>query len=228
VSEAFNVLSDPARRSTYDQFGTDDPQEHMARRAGGGMRDPTPEEFFAQFFGGAAFAGGGGPGVYHHNPFFGGYTQQRGYARPRRAERAEQAPNLLQQFMQLLPLILLFAFAIFGGGSSGDDGNGIFSLTQQGSLSVRKVSDNGIPFFVSPAFDNQYSQSSKRKVAYEAERLAKRESFYACQNEIRVREAAVARAKGERNPNQKDIAKAEKYPTPNCDTYHKLRRAHND
>jgi molecular chaperone DnaJ len=56
LSRAYEVLSDPQRRATFDQFGTDDP------RAAGGMGGQAFDlgDIFSQFFGGDPFGGGGG------------------------------------------------------------------------------------------------------------------------------------------------------------------------
>jgi len=80
VSRAFQVLSDPDKKSKFDKFGQD-PDNRFAGNASaaggaspfsgfrspGGGRGPmfeeeiSPEELFRQFFGGGGFGGGGGP-----------------------------------------------------------------------------------------------------------------------------------------------------------------------
>jgi hypothetical protein len=225
LSEAFNCLSDGNRRATYDQFGTESPETRMRRDYGEGNagyhggRDPTPEELFNQFFGNAF---GGGGQEYGHNPFFRVYTNRGGYARPRRAERAEEPPSLLQQIGQLLPLLLILLF-MFSGGSqdSSADGNGVFSLKPVGALTMERRSTHGVSYYVSPQFDHSYGARDKRRVEIEVEKRAKREAFYQCQAEMAEKERR-SRATSD------NAAKKRVYQTPHCDLYKKLAEAAND
>jgi len=80
VSRAFQILSDPDKKSKFDKFGGDpdnrfgasssasagaSPFSGFARSQGGGMggqpnygEEISPEELFRQFFGGGGFGGG--------------------------------------------------------------------------------------------------------------------------------------------------------------------------
>ncbi|KAF8202277.1 hypothetical protein BJ912DRAFT_944324 [Pholiota molesta] len=115
VSKAFQVLSDPQKRATFDS-GTD-PED----RYGGGARfdgELSPEDLFNMFFGGGGGGGfgpgfatsfGGGPTVFT----FGGngfrtQTFARGPAAGGQGQNAEPRSLLVQ----LLPLILLFGFSL--------------------------------------------------------------------------------------------------------------------
>lgn len=54
LSHAYEILSDPQKRSIYDQYG----EEGLEGGAGGGGMNA--EDLFSQFFGGGGFGGGGG------------------------------------------------------------------------------------------------------------------------------------------------------------------------
>ena len=55
ISEAYSILSDPEKRSTYDQVGMD----FVKNQSGGPGMDPS--DIFSQFFGGNSPFGGGSP-----------------------------------------------------------------------------------------------------------------------------------------------------------------------
>ncbi|KIL69283.1 hypothetical protein M378DRAFT_184467 [Amanita muscaria Koide BX008] len=130
VSKAFQVLSDPQKRASYDRSGAD-PESRF-----GGMSSPSgpsmntfsgatfegeisPEELFNMFFGGG---GGGGPFGGPFGATFGrgqvfsasfgprGFTTTRmgGQPRARNAQVNERRSLLLQ----LLPLFILFGISL--------------------------------------------------------------------------------------------------------------------
>lgn len=55
LAQAYEVLSDPEKRETYDQYGEDALKEGM----GGGGASHNPFDIFESFFGGSPFGGGG-------------------------------------------------------------------------------------------------------------------------------------------------------------------------
>ena len=69
VGEAYEVLSDPQKRQTFDQFGADAVKNGGQGQPGGGAQFHDPFDIFEQMFGGQ---GGGG------NPFGGQRQKPRG------------------------------------------------------------------------------------------------------------------------------------------------------
>lgn len=148
VSRAFQILSDPDKKSQYDKFGTDpenrfasaasNPFSNFARgpggaRAGGPMfeEEISPEELFRQFFGGGMggpfggpLGGFGGPG-FVFNMGGGGpgirIHQFGGNAPRRRPHNHENArpPSPLEALRSLLPLLLLFILPLLSSLFSG-------------------------------------------------------------------------------------------------------------
>ncbi|KAF7308457.1 J domain-containing protein [Mycena chlorophos] len=126
VSKAFQVLSDPQKRSIYDRSGSDPedrssgmasaPSAFRSFNGGGGFEgELSPEDLFNMFFGGGGpqFANGGfGPTVFTTSFGPGGFrTTRMGGGMPRQQQQQGNAEPR-SMFIQLLPLIILFAFSI--------------------------------------------------------------------------------------------------------------------
>ena len=146
VGLAYATLSDPQKRTIYDRYGEEDPDNRGGgMRPGGGVhmrpgQEVSPEEIFNMFFGGGMpgmHAAGPGFHVYTHG--FGGPGMQFGgrRARGRQQQRhpaEDHAPGfgILFQFLPII-LIMLVSFVRFNetevprGSMPGE--NKYFSLT---------------------------------------------------------------------------------------------------
>ncbi|KAI6023879.1 hypothetical protein PISMIDRAFT_99853 [Pisolithus microcarpus 441] len=175
VSKAFQVLSDPQKRAAFDQHGSD-PESRFSGMSSG--RSPgfspapftsfegemSPEELFNMFFGGG-MNGGFGAGPFG-GPVFtasfgpGGFSRTRVHVNRRAPPNAQGEQGQARPlFLQLLPLLLLFAFSILSAlpsllSSSTPDPR--FAFSQSPRFNVERQTDNmGIRYHVNgPEFFN--------------------------------------------------------------------------
>lgn len=148
---AYATLSDTQKRTIYDRYGDEDPDNRGG--AGGGMgrhggvhfngQEVNPEDIFNMFFGGGMpggvhFQGGGMPGGFRvYSTGFGPMGGMHMGGMPRRGQRQQQQQqqpvNGFMQLLQLLPVLLLFAMSFFNMGgettSNHTGGSHYFSLT---------------------------------------------------------------------------------------------------
>ncbi|KZT39389.1 DnaJ-domain-containing protein [Sistotremastrum suecicum HHB10207 ss-3] len=159
VSKAFQVLSDPQKRAAFDRSGSD-PESRSSGMAGfnpaggGGFEgEMSPEDLFNMFFGGRGAQGGFGVFTTSFGP--GGFRTTRVYnagARARPRGDAQQDPR--SNFVQLLPLLLLFFFSFLSylpGMFTGHTPDPSFSFTPSSQFSsLRYTSNHNIPYYVHP------------------------------------------------------------------------------
>jgi DnaJ family protein B protein 12 len=137
VGLAYGTLSDPQKRTIYDRYGEEDPDNRGGgmRPAGGGGgvhfrqgQEVSPEDIFNMFFGGMQGGGGMGPGVHFRSAGFGNAGQafarqqqqqqqrqraQRGRAHPGQAQREQPQGVSFQNLMQMIPFLLVLLLSFF-------------------------------------------------------------------------------------------------------------------
>mmetsp|Transcript_12044 Transcript_12044/g.22533 ORF Transcript_12044/g.22533 Transcript_12044/m.22533 type:complete len:445 (-) Transcript_12044:36-1370(-) len=184
---AYATLSDPQKRSIYDRYGDEDPDNNGGggggfRRhgAGGGVhfngQEVNPEDIFNMFFGGGMPGGvhmnmGGMPGGFRvYTTGFGGMPRGGGGFGQRQYQQQQQHPQQhqsgLNALFQLLPVLLLFAMSFFnfpGETASGRTGGSpYFSLTPSppfvNPMRTKLTRVADIPFFVTDNFLRTYAR----------------------------------------------------------------------
>ncbi len=147
---AYATLSDPQKRTIYDRFGEEDPDNRGGgggggfRHGGGGQgvhfngQNVNPEDIFNMFFGGGMPGGvhmnmGGMPGGFRvYSNGFGGMPGGMPRRQGQRQQQAQEPQTGFGALLQLLPVLLLFILSFFNGAQSDNGhtgGNQYFSLT---------------------------------------------------------------------------------------------------
>lgn len=132
VGLAYATLSDPQKRTIYDRYGDEDPDNRgggMRPGGGGGVhfrpgQEVSPEEIFNMFFGGGmpGMHMRGGPGMHFYSNF-GGPGMRGGQFRQRQGDeraqaRQEQTAGFTALF-QFLPFLLILALSFMNNMNSG-------------------------------------------------------------------------------------------------------------
>lgn len=182
VGLAYATLSDGQKRTIYDRYGEEDPDNRGGgmggmRGRGGNMhfngQEVNPEDIFNMFFGGGmpgGMGGGmGGPGFRVYTTgmgpgfAFGGMhpNMQRARRQQQQQHQQQQQPDgILGQLVQFLPLLMILFLSFFNmpgqssGGATG--GSRYFSLTPVNPfvnpLHTKFSTVKDIPYFVTDQF----------------------------------------------------------------------------
>lgn len=246
VGLAYGTLSDGQKRTIYDRYGDEDPDNRgggggggMARgpggvhfRRGAGAEDINPEDLFNMFFGGGMARGGpgfhvytnGGPGMQ-----FGGARRPQQRAPGGGEARPEPAPAGMASLMQFLPflLILTLSFLNFQGDSGGQSytQNRYFSLVQTAPythpLTTKITTVKDIPYFVTPKFMRTYYRD--RYQLAQVERLV--ETTYqqylvnecGSQRKYKQQLETAAKRMPDSGPREKSLKKAAEFELSRCE-----------
>ena len=182
VGLAYATLSDGQKRTIYDRYGEEDPDNRGGGGGGGGGgghggfpggmhfngQAVDPDEIFRAFFGGQAggMGGMGGPGFRVYSSGFGGPgfafnaggmpRQRRPGGGAQQGQQEEQSGAGFGQMLQLLPLLVLFLLSFFNSGGDSGGGNKYFSLTARqpfvNQLHTKLVHIKDIPYYVDDRF----------------------------------------------------------------------------
>mmetsp|Transcript_5836 Transcript_5836/g.13528 ORF Transcript_5836/g.13528 Transcript_5836/m.13528 type:complete len:481 (+) Transcript_5836:114-1556(+) len=143
VGLAYATLSDPQKRTIYDRYGEEDPDNRGGgmggmRRGPGGVhfrpgQEVNPEDIFNMFFGGGMGGMNGmhrGPGGVHFSTNFGGMPggfrqqQQRRRGGGQQQQREAEAPGLAS-LIQLLPFLIIMILSFFNMSSEYSSAAGV-------------------------------------------------------------------------------------------------------
>jgi DnaJ homolog subfamily B member 12 len=168
VGLAYATLSDAHKRTIYDRYGEEDP-DNRGGSGGGGMRqagqEMSPEDIFNAFFGGGMPGGGGmGPGVHFYSTGFGGPMHFQYGGGPRRRQQQQTRAQQQQQeqqaawgmLMQFIPILLFVVLSFLSQSSTSLNAvpgeNQYFSLVVRRWCSQREELHECVAYLLSVCF----------------------------------------------------------------------------
>eukprot|EP00980_Cylindrotheca_fusiformis_P001513 scaffold346_cov116-Cylindrotheca_fusiformis.AAC.27 len=241
VGLAYSTLSDPQKRTIYDQCGEEDPDNRGGgMRPGGGMhfrpgQEVSPEEIFNMFFGGGMPGGHmRGPGGVHFysnfGPGFAAGARHRQQQRRPQGQRPQEPQNPMQSLLQMVPffLIMILTFMNLGGDSttnSYSNGEGrYFSLKPKDPFLHRldtkltKVKD--IPYYVTPKFLRTYYRDRYQLAQVERMVETAYETYLVteCKSQRKYKKTLLEEANSKPTKEEQEIAKriATQYELSRC------------
>ncbi|CAJ0649073.1 4788_t:CDS:2 [Entrophospora sp. SA101] len=234
VSKAFQVLSDPQKRTFYDEHGADpDARNNGVRSEFNGARfsngftngaffaeDVSPEEIFNMFF------NGGGDG-FHSATFVGpGFRTRHFHSRRASAQNRhnQQQPmnSTTVTFFQLLPLLILFVYSFYST---------IFLSPMQESLPQYSLQATNyhtqsrfthslhVPYFVDPNQFSKFEHNPRKLRLFEdgVEINFLKQLSTRCNNEAIHKQQKINDARGWFSSDKEKLEAATNLRTPNCE-----------
>ena len=182
LNQAMEVLGDPDKRSHYDAYGSDEPNQGMGgggdifqnmRRGGGGGggHHGSPEDIFNMFFNQGGFGGGQRGGgafrTYTFNTGGGGRQQQQEGGQ---GGQQQQQRGGVWSLINMLPVLLMIFMTMGGGFNLGGKSASPYTL-QKGVASYpvpRTATTLGerypIQYFVDDKFHTTYKGQDLKKI----------------------------------------------------------------
>eukprot|EP00189_Rhodosorus_marinus_P004860 CAMPEP_0113958334 /NCGR_PEP_ID=MMETSP0011_2-20120614/3338_1 /TAXON_ID=101924 /ORGANISM="Rhodosorus marinus" /LENGTH=371 /DNA_ID=CAMNT_0000969137 /DNA_START=364 /DNA_END=1479 /DNA_ORIENTATION=- /assembly_acc=CAM_ASM_000156 len=218
VSHAFQVLSDPSRRTRYDQIGEESETPTLTRRTrsqGMYSQELSPEEIFEMFF------GGGVPNQFNSRSGFYRY-ETRPRARPTHAQAANASRS---SFFALLP-VLVIMLAMLMMNISSDMTETEFSLKRYNQFKIeRRTLKGGISYFVKSGFDDKYRGQDLRRVEARVVTAYVNQVTSMCQSEQMQKQRLIDASNSiltSRSDREKYRAKADTLLLKNCLEFKRL------
>jgi DnaJ family protein B protein 12 len=221
IGNAFAVLSNPAKRKQYDEYGNTDErlsssshyhQHHRRNDYGdydytrGFEGDISAEDLFRMFFGGG-FSNG-----------FSSQSRSFNHVHRRNATTRQENENPYAFMLQLSPLIIMIVISLISALFIGESP---YSFQRDSKYHVaRRTRHWSVEFYVKEDFAQKYTGDSLQKVEQQVESDYLENLQQNCYRERNHKENTMWRARMYNNPTLYEQAK--KLGTPSCDTWRTL------
>lgn len=244
LNKAWEVLSDPQKKSIFDQTGSDPTSRFLGHQgqqganatgfngafrntAGFQQRGGFDDDIFNMFFGGqhpgaTTFTFGGNGFTFQGGDPFAQFRQQAQNSQRKRQsqqQQQQQEASTIDVIKQLMPLLLFLLVALFGSLFSGNDE--VYSMQATSKFSVkRETPQYHIPFFVQEDFAADKSELKLRRFDRKVENEYIQDKKTMCSRENTRRTQLMEEAQGWFSVDEVMMAHAKAMPMPNCEELH--------